>query len=47
MAMVMVLALAILIHAMRRNLDVTYIVMDNQIYGLTTGQASPTTQKGR
>src|SRR5712692_5124325 len=30
-----------LIHAMRRNLDVTYIVMDNQIYGLTTGQASP------
>jgi len=35
-----------LIHAMRRNLDVTYIVMDNQIYGLTTGQASPTTSKG-
>lgn len=31
------------IHAMRRNLDVTYIVMNNQIYGLTTGQASPTT----
>ncbi len=30
------------IHAMRRNLDLTYIVMDNQIYGLTTGQASPT-----
>ena len=35
-----------LIHAMRRNLDVTYVVMDNQIYGLTTGQASPTTTKG-
>lgn len=34
------------IHAMRRNLDVTYIVMDNQIYGLTTGQASPTTSRG-
>lgn len=34
------------IHAMRRNLDVTYIVMDNQIYGLTTGQASPTTTRG-
>src|SRR5438132_4928577 len=34
------------IHAMRRNLDVTYIVMDNQIYGLTTGQASPTSEKG-
>jgi 2-oxoglutarate ferredoxin oxidoreductase subunit beta len=33
------------IHAMRRNLDMTYIVMDNQIYGLTTGQASPTTMK--
>lgn len=30
------------IHAMRRNLDITYVVMDNQIYGLTTGQASPT-----
>ena len=33
------------IHAMRRNLDLTYIVMNNQIYGLTTGQASPTTMK--
>ncbi len=33
------------IHAMRRNLDMTYIVMDNQIYGLTTGQASPTTMR--
>jgi 2-oxoglutarate ferredoxin oxidoreductase subunit beta len=33
------------IHAMRRNLDLTYVVMDNQIYGLTTGQASPTTTK--
>ena len=35
-----------LIHAMRRNLDVTYVVMDNQIYGLTTGQTSPTTGIG-
>src|SRR5947199_5381483 len=34
------------IHAMRRNLDLTYIVMDNEIYGLTTGQASPTTTEG-
>ena len=34
------------IHAMRRNIDITYIVMNNQIYGLTTGQASPTTTKG-
>lgn len=34
------------IHAMRRNIDITYIVMDNHIYGLTTGQASPTTEVG-
>jgi 2-oxoglutarate ferredoxin oxidoreductase subunit beta len=33
------------VHAIRRNLDLTYVVMDNQIYGLTTGQASPTTMK--
>jgi 2-oxoglutarate ferredoxin oxidoreductase subunit beta len=31
---------------MRRNVDLTYIVMDNQIYGLTTGQLSPTSIKG-
>src|SRR5256712_10329633 len=34
------------IHAMRRNIDITYLVMNNQIYGLTTGQASPTSEKG-
>ncbi|HEU4964988.1 MAG TPA: 2-oxoacid:ferredoxin oxidoreductase subunit beta [Bacilli bacterium] len=34
------------IHACRRNVDITYIVMDNHIYGLTTGQASPTSKKG-
>jgi 2-oxoglutarate ferredoxin oxidoreductase subunit beta len=34
-------------HAIRRNLDLTYIVMDNQIYGLTKGQLSPTSEKGR
>lgn len=34
------------IHSMRRNLNITYIVQDNQIYGLTTGQASPTSEKG-
>jgi len=34
------------IHAMRRNLNLTYIVMDNEVYGLTTGQASPTTTEG-
>jgi len=33
-------------HAIRRNLDITYIVMDNQIYGLTKGQLSPTSPKG-
>ncbi len=34
------------LHAARRNLDLTYVVMNNQIYGLTTGQASPTSEKG-
>lgn len=34
------------IHAMRRNIDMTYIVHNNMIYGLTTGQASPTSEKG-
>lgn len=34
------------LHTMRRNMDLTYIVMDNQIYGLTTGQCSPTSVKG-
>ena len=34
------------IHAIRRNPDVTYIVMDNQIYGLTKGQSSPTSGEG-
>ncbi len=29
------------VHAIRRNINVTYIVMDNQIYGLTKGQTSP------
>ena len=31
-----------MIHAMRRNLDITYIIHNNQVYGLTKGQASPT-----
>ncbi|MDR3150356.1 MAG: hypothetical protein LBU14_01735 [Candidatus Peribacteria bacterium] len=30
-------------HACKRNLDITYIVFDNENYALTTGQASPTT----
>ena len=34
-------------HAVRRNINITYLVMDNQVYGLTKGQLSPTSQKGR
>lgn len=34
------------IHAIRRNIDITYIVMDNQIYGLTKGQTSPRSEMG-
>jgi 2-oxoglutarate ferredoxin oxidoreductase subunit beta len=34
------------VHTMRRNVDLLYIVMDNQIYGLTTGQTSPTSRIG-
>jgi 2-oxoglutarate ferredoxin oxidoreductase subunit beta len=34
------------VHTMRRNVDMTYVTMDNQIYGLTTGQASPTSMMG-
>ncbi|KEO81666.1 2-oxoacid:ferredoxin oxidoreductase subunit beta [Tumebacillus flagellatus] len=33
-------------HAARRNMDITYIVMDNNIYGLTKGQTSPTSAQG-
>jgi len=33
-------------HAIRRNVDLTFIVMDNQIYGLTKGQLSPTSPRG-
>jgi len=33
-------------HTARRNTDLTYIVMNNQIYGLTTGQISPTSSIG-
>lgn len=34
------------LHAIRRNPNITLIVHDNQIYGLTKGQASPTTARG-
>jgi len=33
-------------HTMRRNVDITYILMDNQIYGMTKGQAAPTSALG-
>ncbi|MCZ6917042.1 MAG: 2-oxoacid:ferredoxin oxidoreductase subunit beta [Gemmatimonadetes bacterium] len=35
-----------LTHTARRNVNLTYIVMNNQIYGLTTGQISPTSSVG-
>lgn len=31
------------IHACRRNVNMVYIIMDNEVYGMTKGQASPTT----
>ena len=34
------------VHTARKNVDLTYMVMNNQIYGLTLGQASPTSQTG-
>ena len=34
------------IHSIRRNIDLTYVVMDNQIYGLTKGQTSPSSAHG-
>jgi 2-oxoglutarate ferredoxin oxidoreductase subunit beta len=34
------------IHAARRNLDLTVVLFNNQIYGMTGGQASPTTPVG-
>ncbi len=35
------------VHAIKRNLDMVLIVMDNRIYGLTKGQVSPTSEKGK
>ena len=34
------------LHAMRRNINITYLVHNNQVYGLTKGQASPTSEAG-
>lgn len=36
-----------LIHAIRRNLDLTILLFNNQIYGLTKGQYSPTSEPGK
>lgn len=33
-------------HAIKRNMDITYLVFDNQVYGLTKGQTSPASDKG-
>lgn len=35
-----------LVHTARRNVDITYIIMNNETYGLTTGQTSPTAMLG-
>ena len=35
------------IHLMRKNFDLNYLVFNNQIYGLTKGQYSPTSEKGK
>jgi 2-oxoglutarate ferredoxin oxidoreductase subunit beta len=35
-----------LAHAVRRNPNITYVVMDNEVYGLTKGQTSPTSPLG-
>jgi 2-oxoglutarate ferredoxin oxidoreductase subunit beta len=34
------------VHAMRRNADITHVVENNQVYGLTKGQYSPTSERG-
>ncbi|MDH5647609.1 MAG: thiamine pyrophosphate-dependent enzyme, partial [Candidatus Heimdallarchaeota archaeon] len=34
------------IHTARRNINIVYMVMNNQIYGLTLGQSSPSSQQG-
>lgn len=38
------LGLGHFVHTARRNIDLAYVVHNNQIYGLTTGQASPTSE---
>ncbi|MHB8263966.1 MAG: 2-oxoacid:ferredoxin oxidoreductase subunit beta [Acidimicrobiales bacterium] len=36
-----------LIHTLRRNVDITIVLLNNQIYGLTKGQYSPTSERGK
>ena len=36
-----------LIHALRRNIDINILLFNNQIYGLTKGQFSPTSERGK
>jgi 2-oxoglutarate ferredoxin oxidoreductase subunit beta len=36
-----------LIHALRRNVNITIVLFNNRIYGLTKGQASPTSERGK
>lgn len=36
-----------LLHALRRNVDMTILLFNNQIYGLTKGQYSPTSEQGK
>ena len=36
-----------LLHALRRNIDIKILLFNNQIYGLTKGQYSPTSEKGK
>ncbi len=40
------IGMAHLVHAARRNFNITYIVQNNQVYGLTKGQTSPTSEHG-
>src|SRR6202166_1106676 len=35
------------IHSMRRNVDINLVMFNNRIYGLTKGQASPTSEMGK
>ena len=36
-----------LIHCLRRNVDITILLFNNRVYGLTKGQFSPTSKRGQ